>query len=501
MRKIILFALSSVLCLTAVRGQEIVKANPPRIKSTAELPRLPEGRWYSQIVDRARGVILHRETFMMIQPNGESSSHFLVTREQPLPEGYQPGDLEAALPKVETSHWYTYSETETERRVWDTYYAFDSYGFRHTRTRFLLEEGIKKKAAEPAPIAVTPVEKKKGKPVKRPSKLVPPSELGMAPLVGESKGDLAADKLTLPETKIAEVTKKKTGPESLLIEVPEMATTIDWNKDLPEFSNRDRNAIIKLLRTTESDCSRWQFDLSKQFLTCTDGKCLVRDRGKGNVEVPFQVGLGRVWVLSLEAERLAYALEEGDLSAKEEREQILQVVRRLESLEALLEYSHGNSKSNYVEKIEESLAALKKGSRKWNSFSNQQEKATALRWQVLARDIQAFTERSAKLAPSVPKNLKQTVEATSLQLKDFMASAGSKPWQASHEAQYELARQLYFDTTAPLREVYRDLARHADTLRDTPEDYINLLVLLGTAENLAVYGWTIMEELAEGDDK
>lgn len=473
----------------------------PALGLAEDLPHLRDGHWYSRTVDAKRGVVVYHDTYMAVEANGEVRNHYIVVKESKIPKDYKPGDFEAKLPALPGGSWFSYSESDGVRSVFENYYVYDAYGLRMTRSRFLLQEPMKMpepkvteapKETETAPAVAAPTDRKAKK-----GKRLSPSLLGAAPLVGEAKSDLLEDPLAGSEK--AELRAKETsdGPEPLVSEIPHMATSLEWNQDAPELSAKSRASVMRLLRATGPELSRWQFDLSKRFLTCTEGKCLVRDRGKGKIEVPFQVGLGRIWALSLELDRLAYAMEGQRLSEKEEREQILQLVQRLDSLQALLEFSRKESKSNYAERVDENLLTLKAGTRTWNIFTSQNEKTWALRWQVLARDAGAFVERADRLNAKLPSPLREITQEAAENLTLLLKEAGPQPWEKSDDAQYELAKTLYFDTTAPLRKAYRDFARHADTLRDEPQNYIDLLVLMGTAENLGVYGWTIMDELAE----
>ena len=89
----------------------------------------------------------------------------------------------------------------------------------------------------------------------------------------------------------------------------------------------------------------------------------------------------------------------------------------------------------------------------------------------------------------------------SAELETAFDKMGEEPWDLSPTEQYEIAKALYLEVLNPVREEYRNLARQADKLRSNQADYINLLMVMGASENILVYSWTIMDELARDEEK
>lgn len=440
---------------------------------------LQPGHWYSRVVNLEKNRIEVYDTFFRIE-NGQQVAFRSSLKTEPLPKNYKPGDVHKSL-VANKGHWVTTTTENGIRKSFDAYYEIDSYGLRHLRERIVLTEPVEE------------VEKVEAEKPKDKRKLVHPSELGQPPIVGEGSED--TDIIAKKPSERLKPTSS--GPEKLLRILPEAVLSVDWSKYSDKVSREDRAELIRLLEATKAESSRWQFDLSKRFLTCADGKCLVRDRGKGAIEVPFQVGLGRIWLLSIEAERLAYDLKEQNLRPEDEFGQTLQLLRRMKSMEAHLKYLARDSLSNYADKLGGHQKSLEKMTDDWSAFKHSEGKQWVLRWQLLAKDIQVFIERAAKLETKLPDSKARMVRQTSDELKKLLAEMGKRPWEASSEDQYEKAKEIYFEATAAFRKEYISLARWADTLRIEPESYIDMLVMLGAAENTAVYSWIIMEELVE----
>ncbi|MBY0369970.1 hypothetical protein K2X33_04735 [bacterium] len=478
---------------------------------TAEgLPSLPRGQWYSRTVDTENKVVSHYATYALYFSNGESRLQMREVFREALPSGYQPGDLEKALPAPNDQISYeSVLDPDFGGKLRDTYQvvsSFDYYGVRTKRKRFILREPVSAPTApkeevlpppvdtplvsEDKPAAPAPSEK-----VSQPRRLVPPSELGQGPLVGESLARAS-------EPKLPALVAKPKGPSPLVEKRPEASDSVDWLENSTEgFSQENQKTAGALLKAITVESSRWQFDLSQRFLTCNEGMCLIRESGKGVVEVPFQVGMGRVWLLNLEAGHLAHALENGTLTRTEAATHLLHLLRRLEAMEGHLEFSHEGSKSNYSSKLTQILQDLRGVTADWNASDLERGRDWVLRWQLLLLDTQVIEERSVRVEQQVGAASGQTLKALRESLRTITESVGEKPWEESAEFQYELAKKIYFEALPELRRSYKAFAREADRLRPTPGVYIDMLAVLGAAENLGVYSWKIMEELSQSEEK
>jgi hypothetical protein len=419
---------------------------------------LPADHWWSRSVDMRKGVVVYYETYIVIE-NGVEVNKRLLRASMPLPAGYRAGDLAAALSRPVEGHTLVAASSEDGGvATWEQSFVYDSYGIRRLRQKLLL--------IEPR------------------SKLLPPSRLGRAPVVGEE--------FTQPKKAEPAVA----GPEALLRHIPKAVMSVNWAKGSEPVSAHRRAQFVDALTTLGSEAGRWQFDLSKRFLTCTDGKCLIRQNGDELIELPFQVGLGRIWLLRLEAERLVYDLKQGKLTDNQEKTQLLQVLRRLESLDAQLKAFQADRPGAYVAQLDRDADTLRELVHDWAPIVSPKRKQWMLRWQMLAKDAQVLGERAAGLKDRVPQ-LSALLGKTARQLEGVLKTLPERPWEGSDEEQYDAARRIYFEATADLRDKYREVARVADSLRSEPQDYIDLLVVMGAAENTGVYCWTIMDELSQ----
>jgi len=329
---------------------------------------------------------------------------------------------------------------------------------------------------------------------KRP-RLLPPSSIGIAPIVGEELSDLESKRSSL----VKEGKSVIPVPEPLVEAQPSVASKQDWSERGAELFPQGRKEMVQLLGGVISNTGRWQIDLSKRFLNCNNGICIVRERGTEKIEIPFQVGLGRIWLLKIEAERLVFDLDKRRLKKPQEVSATLQLVRRMESLEALLEFSHTNSLDPYNENLNAGLDKAREITQGWNPFSTDNQKIEVLRWQLLAKDIRVFSERTLSLKKIMNAKTGILLKETSAKLEALLKTMGDDPWSLEPVEQYEIARKLYVEALAPVRNQYSALAREADALRGQSTNSINLLMVLGAAENIAIYSWTIMDDLANRD--
>lgn len=467
-----LFILFTVACSYPSRAEQdgIGSHQPVMPRSFAELPRPKKGHWYSREVRQKEGEIVTYDTFHDLDQTGSIIARRSLVLTEPLAASYQPGDLFKALPLPRPGHWYYTQADNGTMRVWDRTYILNSHGQREELSSFLLEEP-----------PLTEPERNTG-----PSKTLRLQPKGTRPLVGETLEEETPKKTVDPLKNIP------VGPEVLVEEVPPALTSIDWS-DRQVLTTEEKSQLFELTRQVTSQSKRWQFDLSKRFLTCSEGKCLVQKHGQQVVEVPFQVGLGRVWLLSIEAERLAHDLESASLSSEAVATRGVQLVRRMESLQGHLALSVEGTKSSYGDKLQEQLAQLQKLSDRWNVYETSSRKRWVLRWQLVLQDQAAMQERVLRLEKAqvpVPDSLKKPSERLAL----LFSGDRQHPWELSREEQKELADAIALETST-IREDYKALTRLADTLRPTPKEYVDLLVVLGAAENLSVYAWTIFTEL------
>ena len=475
----------------------VILAAAPGFTQDPGIP-IPSDHWWSRAVDVRKGMVDYYETYIVIE-NGVEVNKRVLRTSMPLPAGYREGDFAAALSVPAEGHTLATGPSEDGGvATWEQYHVYNAYGIRRVRQKLLLIEPAPKPAPKPEPqleeitdpmLELLPepkAESVRGAGRGR-SKLLPPSRLGRAPVVGEE----------FTQPKKAE--PAAVGPETLLRHVPPAASSVNWAKGSEPLSTHRRAQFVEALTTLGSEAGRWQFDLSKRFLTCTEGKCLIRQNGDELVELPFQVGLGRIWLLRLETERLVYDLKQGKLTDNEEKTQLLQVLRRLESLDAQLKAFQAENPGAYVEQIGRDADTLRELVQDWAPSLTPERKQWMLRWQMLAKDAQVLSERASGLKTRVPQ-LAGLLEKTARQLNGILKGISDKPWEGSDEAQYEAARRIYFEATADLREKYREVARVADSLRSEPQDYVDLLVVMGAAENTGVYSWTIMDELSQPEE-
>ncbi len=500
---------------------------PTRVKprSFAELSAPAPGHWYGRIVKPKEKVIETYDIYHTRTNRKEYDAQLVLILTEPLPVNYQPGSLYASLPDPKSGHWRitdNVAKTGTTK-VWDQTYILNSSGQKEEVSFFLLEEPtapvlpkteprvdlepLSTPAIPPPPFPAEHTHPMNSEQIQKPSAKAQSSKIyskpsndttgrfprGSRPIVGESL-DAEPSKPTLVD-KIAEEEPNLVTPEPLISKTPLALKEIDWSNE-ERISKKTETDAAQLAQHISSQSRRWQVDLSKRFLTCTDGKCLVRDQGTEHTEVPFQIGLGRIWLLSLESERLAYELENHRLSSAEVAARTVRLVRRLESLQGHLDLSSQETKSNYGTKLKEKLRDLKKLSEAWNAYETPERKRWVLRWQLAIEDVSAMQERVERLEKLPDFLLPPSVTGAVERLSQSLSQRGKYPWLLRKNEQRDLADEISVEVSK-LRDDYTQLALLADSLRSKPQEHVDMLVILGAIENLSVYSWTIYSELSD----
>ena len=273
--------------------------------------------------------------------------------------------------------------------------------------------------------------------------------------------------------------------------------TLDWDFRPGQWSQEERDDLVKSVERAQEAIGDWQSNLHGRFALCPIDK--VEAKTNGTLEtlyIPYEVVSGRVWLAKHGAHRVRYLVttefEEGNWTLA-----FMLLIRRLESLDRMLARVAKEGASDqlpYLNSLRDAMKSLDPYVKRLGSRHSDDERIWATRWQLIALELVVIKERGEIIADALtPKERARWSELRS-QFEDLNREIGSTPWKDSLSKQWKFSERLY-KVANEASELYVSLADYVDS-GEAKRHHLDFLAVMGSLEDLRLFSLTQAEDLA-----